>query len=108
MLKYDATTSENKCGRPVWDENAPKKVKFEEDLTVDQLALLGRLHCDAPLVLVKHMTELFNKVNAGEDIPYIFINGDLIGHKVASPLPLDPDNPTSAEIALTKKHYALL
>ena len=76
--------------------------------TSEQKALLGRLGCDAPVNLVKYMTQLFNKVNAGQKIDYITLNGDIVGHKVAATVPVDPSNPTQAEAEAVAKHYAVL
>ena len=54
-----------------------------------------------------YMVKLFNQVNAGEKIDYIFLNGDILAHGVSGDLPADPQNPTAAELAQNEKHYAV-
>ena len=54
------------------------------------------------------MTHLFNQVNAGKQIDYITLNGDIVGHKVATDPPQDPAHPTQAELETIAKHYSFL
>ena len=53
------------------------------------------------------MVKLFNQLNAGHQIDYITLNGDLLAHGVSGDLPADPKNPTAAEMAQNRKHYAV-
>ena len=68
-----------------------------EDLGADQIALLGRLGCDAPPQLLQYILKLFNQVNAGVYITAITLNGDMVAHSVAV-----EENASTADI---KSHY---
>jgi predicted MPP superfamily phosphohydrolase len=61
---------------------------IQGSISTDQVALLGRLGCDAPPRLVQYIFELFNKINAKEPVDYIIITGDLIAHDVSA----DPED----------------
>ncbi len=57
--------------------------------------MLGRLGCDAPLVLLEYILMLFNQLTydekgqGGYTCDYILINGDLIAHGLSQ----DPKGP---------------
>ena len=53
------------------------------------------------------MVKLFNQVNAGQKVDYIFLNGDILAHQVSGDLPVIPKSPTAEELAQDAKHYAV-
>ena len=72
-LDYNATTGENWCG-PWLEENNPNATY--------ELALMGRLGCDATPELLSYMLDVFEQATAEEPVDVIFLNGDLGAHGV--------------------------
>lgn len=81
-LEYDPTTSKNKCGNS-GNKFFSFKNLFSFWKDAEPVAPLGRIGCDAPPLLVDYMLQLFEKVNAGEPVDYVILNGDLIAHGIA-------------------------
>ena len=74
-LDYNATTGDNWCG-PWLEDNDP-------DATYE-LALIGRLGCDAPPELLEYMLDVFEQATADDPLDVIFLNGDLGAHGIAA------------------------
>jgi len=55
----------------------------EDRLMAEISAPIGRQFCDCGPTLVKYMFDLFLQRTENEPVDYIFLNGDLVGHKIA-------------------------
>ena len=115
QLEYTPDSSVDDCGRLDPDTRSIPLgggwLSLQElrlKATGNQRALLGRLGCDAPVSLVRYMLTLFNRINSGEKVDYITLDGDLVAHGIASNTPVDPLNPTMKETASIAQHYSYL
>ena len=88
-LDYDPVSPSSKYCNPLnddwydWSDGSHELRHLHESGNPDQIALLGRLGCDASPQLVKYIAKLFVKINKKEPVDYILLTGDLIAHKLS-------------------------